>query len=155
MTDISKTIVYEGDEDNLVLLMLCEASPLTVEEVQAKDVPGGKTSYIVETSVVQNLDQDWRDAWTYDSSSGFGIDMTKAKNIHRNNIRARREELMPALDIEFQRALETGADTSAIVAKKNALRDAPANSAIDACTTTDELQSQWDTSVLGATIYTI
>ena len=53
------------------------------------------------------------------------------------------------------RALETGADTSAIVAKKNALRDAPANSAIDACTTTDELQSQWDTSVLGATIYTI
>ena len=155
MTDISKTIVYEGDEDNLVLLMLCEASPLTVEEVQAKDVPGGKTSYIVDTSVVQNLDQDWRDAWTYDSSSGFGIDMTKAKNIHRNNIRARREELMPALDIEFQRALETGADTSAIVAKKNALRDAPANSAIDACTTTDELQSQWDTSVLGATIYTI
>ena len=155
MTDISKTIVYEGDEDNLVLLMLCEASPLTVEEVQEKDVPGGKTSYIVETSVVQNLDQDWRDAWTYDSSSGFGIDMTKAKNIHRNNIRARREELMPALDIEFQRALETGADTSAIVAKKNALRDAPANSAIDACTTTDELQSQWDTSVLGATIYTI
>ena len=45
MTDISKTIVYEGDEDNLVLLLLCEASPLTVEEVQAKDVPGGKTSY--------------------------------------------------------------------------------------------------------------
>ena len=155
MTDISKTIVYEGDEANLVLLLLCEASPLTVEEVQAKDVPGGKTSYIVDSSVVQNLDQDWRDAWTYDSSSGFGIDMTKAKNIHRNNIRARREELMPALDIEFQRALETGADTSAIVAKKNALRDAPANSAIDACTTTDELQSQWDTSVLGATIYTI
>ena len=155
MTDISKTIVYEGDEDNLVLLLLCEASPLTVEEVQAKDVPGGKTSYIVDTSVVQNLDQDWRDAWTYDSSSGFGIDMTKAKNIHRNNIRARREELMPALDIEYHRALETGADTSAIVAKKNALRDAPANSAIDACTTTDELQSQWDTSVLGATIYTI
>lgn len=155
MTDTSKTIVYQGDEGNLILLLLCAASELTVEEVQAKDVPGGKTSYIVDSSVVQNLDMDWRDAWTYDSSSGFGIDMTKAKNIHRNNIRARREELMPALDIEFQRALETGADTSAIVAKKNALRDAPANSAIDACTTTDELQSQWDTSVLGATIYTI
>ena len=155
MTDISKTIVYQGDEDNIVLLMLCQKSELTVEEVQAKDVPDGKTSYIIDTSVVQNLDQDWRDAWTYDPSSGFGIDIAKAKNIHRNNIRARREELMPALDIEFQRALETGADTSAIVAKKNALRDAPANSAIDACTTTDELQSQWDTSVLGATIYTI
>ena len=35
---------------------MCRQVELTVEEVQAKDVPGGKTSYIVETSVVQNLD---------------------------------------------------------------------------------------------------
>ena len=118
-------------------------------------MPAGKTSYIVDSSVVQSLDGDWRDAWTYDSSSGFGIDMTKAKNLHRDNIRVRREELMPALDIEFMKAQESGADTSSIVAKKNALRDAPANSAIDSCTTTDELQSQWDTSVLGATIYIV
>ena len=153
MTDISKTIVYEGDEDNLVLLMLCEASPLTVEEVQAKDVPGGKTSYIVETSVVQNLDQDWRDAWTYDSSSGFGIDMTKAKNIHRNNIRARREELMPALDIEFQRALETSSDTTAIVAKKQVLRDYPAQSGISTAVTDTDLKANWDTTILGDSPY--
>ena len=155
MSDTSKTIVYQGDEGNLVLLLLCAASELTVEQIQAKDVPDGKTSYIVDTSVVQSLDGDWRDAWTYDSSSGFGIDMTKAKNLHRDNIRVRREELMPALDIEFMKAQESGADTSSIVAKKNALRDAPANSAIDSCTTTDELQSQWDTSVLGATIYIV
>ena len=91
MSDTSKTIVYQGDEGNLVLLLLCAASELTVEQIQAKDVPDGKTSYIVDSSVVQSLDGDWRDAWTYDSSSGFGIDMTKAKNLHRDNIRVRRE----------------------------------------------------------------
>lgn len=82
------------------------------------------------------------------------INMTKAKNIHKNAIREKRKPLLDALDIEFQKALETGADTSAIVAKKNALRDAPANSAIDAATTPDELKASWDTAVLGTTPYT-
>ena len=84
---------------------------------------------------------------------GFGIDMAKAKEIHKNNIRAVRVDKLAELDIEFQRALETSADTSAIVAKKQALRDAPADSAIAAAKTTDELKAQWNTSLLGASSY--
>ncbi len=53
--------------------------------------------------------------------------MTKAKEIHKINIRNARFPKLAALDIEFQRALETSADTTSIVSKKNALRDAPAN----------------------------
>ena len=83
------------------------------------------------------------------------INMTKAKNIHKNAIREKRKPLLEALDIEFQKALETGADTSAIVAKKKALRDAPADSGIDAATTPDELKASWDTAVLGTTPYTM
>ena len=84
---------------------------------------------------------------------GFGIDMAKAKEIHKENIRAVREPLLSALDVEFQRALETSADTSAIVAKKNALRDAPADSAIDAATDESGLKAQWNTSILGSSPY--
>ena len=84
---------------------------------------------------------------------GFGIDMAKAKEIHKTNIREARTPLLTALDVDFQKALETSADTSAIVAKKNALRDAPADSAIDAATTTDELKAQWNTSILGTSPY--
>ena len=84
---------------------------------------------------------------------GFGIDMAKAKEIHKENIRAVREPLLSALDVEFQRALETSADTSAIVAKKNALRDAPADSAIDAATDEAGLKAQWNTSILGSSPY--
>ena len=84
---------------------------------------------------------------------GFGIDMAKAKEIHKTNIRGARKPLLEALDIEFQKALETGASTTDIVAKKNALRDAPAASGISTATTTDELKAQWDTGILGASPY--
>ena len=80
-------------------------------------------------------------------------DMAKAKEIHKTRIRAARPSKFAELDIEFQRALETSADTSAIIAKKQALRDAPADSAIDAATTESELKAQWNTSVLGSSPY--
>ena len=80
-------------------------------------------------------------------------DMAKAKEIHKTKIRAARPSKFAELDIEFQRALETSADTSAIIAKKQAFRDAPADSAIDAATTESELKAQWNTSLLGDSPY--
>ena len=80
-------------------------------------------------------------------------DIAKAKEIHKVNNRIAREPKLAELDIEFQRALETSADTSAIVAKKQALRDAPADSAIDAATDEAGLKSQWNTSILGDSPY--
>ena len=80
-------------------------------------------------------------------------DITKAKEIHRANIRAAREPKLAALDVEFQKALEISADTTSIVSKKKALRDAPANTAIDAAKTEAELKAAWDTAVLGTSPY--
>ena len=84
---------------------------------------------------------------------GFGIDMAKAKEIHKTNIRAAREEKFKELDIEFQKALETGASTLDIVAKKQALRNAPADSDIAAASDTDALKAQWKTDILGSSPY--
>ena len=84
---------------------------------------------------------------------GFGIDMAKAKEIHKTNIRAAREEKFKELDIEFQKALETGASTTDIVAKKQALRDAPADSGIASASDTDALKAQWKTDILGSSPY--
>jgi len=84
---------------------------------------------------------------------GFGVDMTMAKEIHRDQIRYARETKLAELDVEFQRAQETGADTSTIVAKKQALRDAPADSAIDAATNEADLMAQWNTAILGESPY--
>ena len=79
--------------------------------------------------------------------------MAKAKEIHKTSIRLAREPKFASLDVEFQQALETSSDTSTIVSKKQALRDAPANTAIDAATTEAELKAAWDTAVLGTSPY--
>ena len=84
---------------------------------------------------------------------GFGIDMVKAREIHKSKIRAAREPKLAELDIEFQKALETGASTTDIVAKKQALRDAPADSGITSAADTDALKAQWKTDILGTSPY--
>jgi hypothetical protein len=84
---------------------------------------------------------------------GFGIDMAKAREIHKTNIRSARAPKLAELDIEFQKAQETSADTSTIVAKKQALRDAPADSGIASASTADELKAQWKTDILGTSPY--
>ena len=81
------------------------------------------------------------------------VDMAKAKEIHRKNIRDARAPKLAALDVDFQRALETSSDTSLIVANKQELRDAPAAAGISTATTTDELKAQWDTIILGTSPY--
>jgi hypothetical protein len=53
----------------------------------------------------------------------ISINLDKAKEITKERLRAERADLLVAQDVAFQRALETGADTSAIVAEKNRLRD--------------------------------
>ena len=88
---------------------------------------------------------------------GFGFDMAKAREIHKNNIRTARAPKLAELDIEFQRALETGASTTDIVAKKQALRDAPASVGITSATDPDQLKLHWTTDlkdILGDSPYT-
>ena len=131
----------------------------TIQEIIDKDlIPTGITTFsIVEDSVIPT-DRTFRSAWV---GNGVGVstativeDMTKAKEIHKTNIRTARVDKLAALDVEFQRALETSADTSAIVAKKQALRDAPAASGISTAASTDDLKAQWDTTNLGTSPYT-
>ena len=79
--------------------------------------------------------------------------MAQAKEIHKRNIRTARTPKLAELDVEFQKALETGASTTDIVAKKNALRDAPAAAGISTAVTETDLKAQWDTSILGTSPY--
>ena len=81
-------------------------------------------------------------------------DMAKAKEIHKARIRSAREPKLLALDVDFQKALETSSDTSAIISAKQALRDAPAAVGISTAVTETDLKAQWDTTNLGASPYT-
>ena len=85
----------------------------------------------------------------------INVNMQKARDIHRDKIRAARNPKLAAKDVEFQRALESGADTATIVSEKQALRDAPAAAAIDAATTPEELKAAWNESLLGPSPYEV
>ena len=66
------------------------------------------------------------------------IDINKAKDITKDRLRAERKPLLEAQDVLFQRALESNADTSAIVAEKQRLRDITA--LVDTANTVEELK---------------
>jgi hypothetical protein len=67
------------------------------------------------------------------------INLDKAKAITKDKLRAERTPLLQAQDVAFQRALESGADTAAIVAEKQRLRDI--TGLADSATTLDELKT--------------
>lgn len=85
-------------------------------------------------------DRVFRDAWTADNSKGaIVIDMEQAREIWRDKIREARAPEFAKLDAEFMIALERGQDTKDIVARKQALRDATKDPAIDAAKTPEKL----------------
>ena len=67
------------------------------------------------------------------------VDINKAKDITKDRLRAERKPLLEAQDVLFQRALESSADTSAIVAEKQRLRDI--TTLVDIANTVEELKA--------------
>jgi len=117
-----------------------------------KDVPSGLSYEIVEDSAIPT-DRSFRNAWKQNSKT-IETDMAKAREIHKTNIREARVAKFAELDVEFQKALETSSSTTDIVAKKQALRDAPAASGISTAASEADLKAQWDTTNLGTSPYT-
>jgi uncharacterized protein YdaT len=70
---------------------------------------------------------------------GIIVDINKAKDITKNRLRIERKPLLEAQDVAFQRALESNADTTAIVAEKQRLRDI--TNQVDTANTVEELKS--------------
>lgn len=67
------------------------------------------------------------------------VNFEKAKEITKDRLRSERTPLLQAQDVAFQRAIEEGADTTAIVAEKQRLRDI--TTLVDTATTLDELKA--------------
>ena len=70
---------------------------------------------------------------------GWTINFTKAQALTKDRLREERKPLFVEQDVAFQRALETDADTTAIVAEKQRLRNL--TNQVDGMTTLDELKT--------------
>jgi len=67
------------------------------------------------------------------------VDITKAKVITKDRLRADRKPLLEEQDILFMKAQEAGTSTSAIVTEKQRLRDI--TNQVDSMTTTTQLKA--------------
>ena len=120
------------------------------------------TTYIVDkdgnqidaSSATVPSDRHFRGAWSL-SGTVISEDMTAAKAIFKDKIREVRAPLLEAEDVVYMKALEAGDSDAqaASVTKKNALRNAPAASAITNAADIAALKAAWDTDVLGDSPY--
>tara|TARA_Y100001973_G_scaffold203_1_gene272 strand:+ start:175 stop:546 length:372 start_codon:yes stop_codon:yes gene_type:complete len=109
---------------------------------------------IAASDAVKPSDRHFRNAWVI-SGKTITEDLATAKNIFKDKIREVRKPLLDEEDVMYMKALEAGDNSaqSASVAKKKALRDAPAAKAITDADTIAKLKAAWDTSTLGDSPY--
>jgi hypothetical protein len=123
-------LIYDNGNGVSVVI---PSGELSVEDVQAKDCPQGT---IIDDSTLPS--RDFRNAWEV-VNGAVTENFSKAQAITKDRLRAERQPLLDALDVAYQRALESGADTSAIVAEKNRLRDV--TDLVDTATTLEQLKN--------------
>jgi hypothetical protein len=131
---MAQVIIFTNDNGGVSVCV--PTGEIDIQAVKAKDTPS--TSIIVQDSELPQADNDFFDAWEL-SNGTVSVNLTKAKALTKARLRREREPLLAAQDVLFQRAQESNADTTAIVAEKNRLRNI--TNGVDTCTTTAQLRA--------------
>ena len=100
------------------------------------------------SSLTVPADRTFRGAWSFNGDA-VEVDMTAAKVIHKDNLRAERAPRLADLDVAYMKALEAGTGADAIAAQKTTLRDITADARIDAASTPDALKALDLATLLG------
>lgn len=149
--------------------ILIPSGELPIEETALKDVPlGVPFIYVSKSDIPPDFRGAWQADFSNPDGFGTGqaewfsrypngyvasgdckdvsaggaaitINLEKAKKITKDRLRLEREPLLKNLDIEYMRMVESGGDTSGIIAKKQRLRDI--TDSTDNCTTVDDLRA--------------
>ena len=131
-----QVIIFTNDNGGVATTI--PTGEISIDAVLEKDVPKGRGARVVNMSDLPNQYNDFYDAWEMDATS-VTVNLAKAKELTKARLRAERTPLLAAQDVAFQRALEEGAATTAIVAEKARLR--AITDLADAATTLEELRA--------------
>jgi len=129
-----QVIIFTNDTGGVS--MTVPTGEISIEAVKEKDTPN--ESIIVDRDTLPNDDYDFFNAWELNDSI-VSVNFSKAQELTKRRLREERKPLLEAQDVLFQIALETSADTTAIVAEKQRLRDI--TNQVDSATTTAQLRS--------------
>jgi hypothetical protein len=128
---MSQIIVFSSDAGGVSVCI--PTGELSIEAVKEKDTPKGS---IIMDSADLPPHNDFFDAFELIDGK-VEVSFPKAVELTKKRLRAERATLLAAQDVAFQRALEEGKDTAAIIAEKQRLRDITNITA----TTLDELRA--------------
>ena len=116
---MTQVIIHATENGNVAVTV--PTGEISIDAVLAKDCPKG--ALIVEDNALpQGVGASFFDAWELVDGK-VEVSLAKATELTKKRLRAEREPLFAAQDVAFQRAQESGADTIAIVAEKQRLRD--------------------------------
>ena len=100
------------------------------------------------SSLTVPTDRTFREAWSFNEAV-VEINMTAAKVIHKDNLRAERAPRLAELDVAYMKALEAGSGADAVAASKTTLRDITDDARIDAAANPDALKALDLATLLG------
>jgi len=100
------------------------------------------------SSLTVPTDRTFREAWSFNEAV-VEINMTAAKVIHKDNLRAERAPRLAELDVAYMKALEAGSGADAVAASKTTLRNITDDTRINAATTPDALKALNLATLLG------
>lgn len=130
---MTQIIIYKNEIGNVSVVT--STGEISIEEVLAKDCP--EHAIIVDSSELPEEHNNFFNAWELVDGKVL-VNLGKAKLITKDRLRAERIPLLLAQDIAYSRAIESGMDTTAIVAEKNRLRDI--TSVVESLMSLDELR---------------
>ena len=100
------------------------------------------------SSLTVPTDRTFRGAWAFNEAV-IEVDMAKARDIHKDNLRAERKPRLEALDVSYMKALEAGSGADAIATQKATLRNITDDSRIAAASTPEALKALDLATLLG------
>lgn len=115
-----KVIIFQSKEGTVSVVN--STSEEELNRIKDMVVPKDTVYRFIESSELPWQNNDFYNAWEFDGTN-IVINMDKAREIKKKQLRIEREPLFAKLDVSFQRALETNSDTTEIVLEKERLRN--------------------------------
>lgn len=156
-------IIHNNQENEFAITYPNAECGLCLQEIIDLSIPSDK-KYSVISEFDLPTDYTYFGAWLYDEELGkVSIDIEKAKEIQKENIRIVRKHLLEKEDVIFMRAVETGdvLEQQSSASRKQILRDITElvdNIQITGSTVDEisfQIESTWDENLLGENLFMI
>ena len=132
----------KAEDGHVAIMQISEGADIDAEVAKFAEVNWHPVSVTPIDPATIPQDRSYRNAWAV-SDKGISHDMGKAREIHKDKLRAERTSLLARLDVEQLKAISSadGTKIGEIEKEKQRLRDITKDARIAAATSIDALKA--------------